>query len=229
MVRKNSLVIGQLEDISWDVLEEHQVIIKEMIKGKSGIYALYQRDKLYYVGLASNLMKRLKDHLKDRHNRKWNRFSVYLTKNDEHMKELESLFLRIMKPAGNKVKGKFSNSVNLRKELNAQIKYSFDDKRAIQMGGGVARSRRRKKAREGKGTIALAGVVEKRISLRGWYDGYEYKASLLKNGKISFDGEHYVTPTAAAKIIKKSTVNGWSFWHYKDKDGEWVKLNNLRK
>ena len=70
MSARHHLVTGQLENISWQVLEQYRDVIKEMIKGKSGIYALYNRDKLYYVGLASNLMKRLNQHLKDRHGRK---------------------------------------------------------------------------------------------------------------------------------------------------------------
>lgn len=229
MATKHQLVIGQLEKVSWQVLEDYKDVIKNMIKGKSGIYALYHRDKLYYVGLASNLMKRLNDHLKDRHNRKWDRFSVYLTRKDEHMKELESLFLRILQPDGNKVKGKFSDSVNLRRELNAQIKNADTDKRAILMGGAAVRSRRRRKMKDTRGTIILAGLVERAIRLKAEYDGYEYKATLRKNGMIYFNGEAYVTPTAAAKAIKKRTVNGWSFWHYKDKNGEWVRLGNLRK
>ena len=39
-----------------------------MIKRRAGVYALYRKqEKLYYVGLASNLMGRSKAHLRDRH------------------------------------------------------------------------------------------------------------------------------------------------------------------
>ena len=67
MARQKRLVIQHLEDISWQVLEAYPQIVKEMIHGKSGVYALYRRGKLYYVGLATNLMARLKIHLRDRH------------------------------------------------------------------------------------------------------------------------------------------------------------------
>jgi len=77
----------------------------------TNVYALYKRSKLYYVGLA----KDLKAHLNDRHGQSWDRFSVYLTIGDEHLKELESLILRIVKPKGNKVKGKFAKSQDLRR------------------------------------------------------------------------------------------------------------------
>ena len=102
MAKQKSLVLQHLEDISWRVLEDYLQVIKDMIRGRAGVYALYRRKKLYYVGLATNLMGRLKSHLKDRHHGSWDRFSVYLTMKDEHMKELESLLLRIVNPVGNK-------------------------------------------------------------------------------------------------------------------------------
>ncbi len=37
-----------------------------MIRRRAGIYVLYRRDKLYYVGLAGNLMGRLKGYLQAR-------------------------------------------------------------------------------------------------------------------------------------------------------------------
>jgi hypothetical protein len=41
-------------------------------------------------------MGRLKGHLRDCHKGLWDRFSVYLTSDAEHIKELESLLLRII-------------------------------------------------------------------------------------------------------------------------------------
>lgn len=65
MVEKKNrgLLIQHLETVSWRVMEEYQEIIQDMIRGKSGVYVLYRRGKFYYVGLASNLMGRLKAHL----------------------------------------------------------------------------------------------------------------------------------------------------------------------
>jgi hypothetical protein len=68
-----------LEHISWRVLDEYPEVIRRLIRTKSGIYALYRGHRLYYVGLADNLMGRLKGHLRDRHRGLWDRFSVYLT------------------------------------------------------------------------------------------------------------------------------------------------------
>ena len=77
--KKNGIVTRYFERVSWKLLEKHRPIIKDMIRGHAGIYALYKRDKLYYVGLATNMMNRVNHHLKDRHKGKWDGFSVYLT------------------------------------------------------------------------------------------------------------------------------------------------------
>ena len=81
---KGQLVSQHLENISRTALEKYQNILKEYVKGRHGVYALYSKGHLYYVGLASNLRNRLKSHLTDRHAQTWDSFSVYLTINDSH-------------------------------------------------------------------------------------------------------------------------------------------------
>jgi excinuclease UvrABC nuclease subunit len=85
------------------------------------VYALYRRGKLYYVGLASNLRNRLKAHLKDRHARRWDRFSLYLTESDHHLRELEALVVRVVRPPGNKRLGKFARSDYLKPRFRRDI------------------------------------------------------------------------------------------------------------
>ena len=98
---KNNLVCQYLENISRTALEKYQDIIRKYVKGRYGVYSLYRKHKLYYVGLASNLRSRLHHHLRDRHAGTWDSFSVYLTVGDQHLHELETLILRIIKPKGN--------------------------------------------------------------------------------------------------------------------------------
>jgi excinuclease UvrABC nuclease subunit len=104
---KGQLVSQHLENISRTALEKYQTILKDYVKGRHGVYALYRKGHLYYVGLASNLRNRLKTHLKDRHAQTWDSFSVYLTINDSHLHELETLILKIASPKGNKQSGNF--------------------------------------------------------------------------------------------------------------------------
>src|SRR5262245_49960512 len=58
--RESPLVSQFLERISGETLAKHQKVIRELVQRRSGVYALYRRDRLYYVGLASNLRNRLK-------------------------------------------------------------------------------------------------------------------------------------------------------------------------
>jgi hypothetical protein len=77
-------------------------------------YALYKGERLYYVGLASDLRWRLHQHLNDHHGQSWDRFSVYFTIGEKHLKELETLILHITgKSPGNKVKGNYVLDVAL--------------------------------------------------------------------------------------------------------------------
>lgn len=94
--KNNSIVREFVEGISGKVLEQYRPLIGQLIKRRAGVYALYKNDRLYYVGLASNLMARVNGHLKDRHKGKWDRFSVYLTIADSHIRPLEALLLRIV-------------------------------------------------------------------------------------------------------------------------------------
>ena len=59
MAKQRQLVSQYLESISGTALDKYQRIIREYVRRRHGIYALYRRDRLYYVGLASNLRNRL--------------------------------------------------------------------------------------------------------------------------------------------------------------------------
>jgi hypothetical protein len=118
---KRGLVIEHLEGISRTAIKRYPDIITEFVRGRSGVYALYKGNVLYYVGLAKNLRSRLRGHLRDRHAEAWDRFNAYLTQGDEHLKELESLVLRIASPAGNRLAGKFMGSKELRRAFRRRI------------------------------------------------------------------------------------------------------------
>ncbi len=228
MRKQKPLVLRHLEDVSWRVLEEYPEVIKTMIRRQAGIYVLFRRDRLYYIGLASNLMGRLKSHLKDRHHGLWDRFSVYLTIDDEHMKELESLLLRIVGPSGNRTGGKFAKSQNLVPIINYAMSEYDANKRARLLGGKVAQRRMRNKSRRGTGTLRLAGIVERPIVLQAHYGGQKLRAVLRRDGKIKYAQKLYESPSGAARAATSASINGWDFWHYRSK-GKWIPLGNIRR
>src|ERR1044072_7444597 len=93
-----------------------------MCGGRHGVYALYKGDRLYYVGLATNLRGRLATHMRNQHGQAWDRFSVYLTIGDRSLRELEALLLRIVKPRGNNQTGKFAKSEDLKRRFRRDVR-----------------------------------------------------------------------------------------------------------
>jgi hypothetical protein len=230
MARKSQLVCQQLENISREALAKYQHIIRNYIRGRNGVYALFKGDKLYYVGLATNLRSRLKQHLRDRHGQSWDRFSVYLTINDHHLKEMESLLLRIAHPGGNKQIGKFSKCENL-------VKRFARDSRTQQREEitGLLGLKRRKiigrDAADERPVLAPYVPYIRRSRLRARYKGKVYRARVRADGSITVRGSRgrkFNSPSLAAIHIVKRNMNGWWFWQYERSPGEWVRLTHLR-
>jgi hypothetical protein len=218
-VKTSHLVCQHLEDISREALEKHQKIIKHYVRRRNGVYALYRKGKLYYVGLAKNLRSRLTHHLRDRHSNAWDRFSVYLTLGDGHLRELESLILRIVQPKGNKQKGKFPKSEDIRRRFARDVKDRLNYEVALLLG-----NKPKKTAPQGRGTKL------RRMKLRAWFKGKKLRAQLLKGGRVRFGGKFYESlSTAAAKACKRRTCNGWTFWKYLRAPGDWATVDHLRK
>ncbi len=214
----NHLVCQHLEDISREALEKHQKIIKQYVRRRNGVYALYRKGKLYYVGLAKNLRSRLKSHLHDRHGSSWDRFSVYLTIGEKHLRELESLILRIVQPKGNKQKGKFPKSEDLRRRFARDVKDRLKYEVALLLGNQPK-----------KPASQVRGSKLRKTKLKAWYKGRVFRALLLKGGKVRYKRRVYESPSAAAAKVVKGASNGWIFWKYQRAPGDWVTVDHLRK
>jgi len=231
MKKRAQLVCQHLENISREALERDPAIIYQYVRGRQGVYALYRRGKLYYVGLATNLRNRLKHHLKDRHGHSWDRFSVYITIGDHHLRELEALILQVVKPAGNKQKGKFARSEDLHRRFRRDIKRRV----LAQVDGLFGEPRSVLKWRtpaiepDGRKPV-LAAYITAPMKLRSFYKGKKLTARVRCNGSIRFAGKLYNSPSVAGiAAVKRRTCNGWTFWEYERAPGDWVKLDQLRK
>ena len=237
------LVCQHLENIGRDVIEKYQKLIRQYVHDKSGVYALYNNEKLYYVGLASNLNSRLKHHINDRHANTWNRFSVYLTQGDEHLREIEALLIRIASPTGNRQVGKLRASESLKKRLIADFrKLQKKEEQGIFSEHPSKLPKLKVKAKrvitEKDRKATLAPYVKKRIHIRFTYKGHLYIAHVRNDGTISFAseghranelmGKIFYSPSLAGKAITGRSVDGWMVWKYQDTSGNWVKLDNLR-
>lgn len=230
--KKSQLVCQHLENISVRMLEEYQDIIKNFVRGRNGVYALYRRGKLYYVGLAGSLFRRLKTHLRDRHGDTWDRFSVYLTIGPDYMKEIESVMIRISGPPGNRIKGKFIKSENLLPKIKMEYrrKKKTEEEYLFGVRCTTAKNKNIKRLSKTKGrkpTLASYTPILKR--LRAHYKGKLIRARVLKDGCISCKGKRFTSPSlAAAMVCGRKSCNGWAFWTYERAPGDWIPIKNLR-
>jgi hypothetical protein len=239
-IKRQPLVCQFLEHASSQVLETHGSHLRDLVGRSHGVYSLYKRDRLYYVGLASNLRGRLDQHLRDRHKGLWDNFSVYLTLDSGFMKELESLVLRIAKPAGNKQHGKFTKAQSLLKTLKRRIKDEQETERDALFAGHIRKPRgvkavksargRKKGGKRSPATVVLASYSNRPTLLTKIYKGKSYSARVGPDGTIKVRGVpgRFNSPSLAAVAVARRPMNGWSFWRYEQAPGKWNTLDALR-
>jgi Restriction Enzyme Adenine Methylase Associated/GIY-YIG catalytic domain len=229
-----SIITGHLEKIGAKVFDDFSSSITDLIKGHQGIYALFKKDRLYYVGLARNLKSRINAHNRDRHQNKWTHFSLYIIRKEDHIKEIESLVLRIAYPKGNKIKGKLKHSKDIRPLLKRRLK----DEWIKQLDGIIGGSKKEKiggtsrKIKKSKVERPLKGLLRNYQRIYCTYKGKDHSAKVLPNGVVELipSKKRFDSPSMAGiAVIKKNTVNGWKLWKYKDRNGELVYIDTLRK
>src|SRR6266513_1465769 len=176
--KKPKLGTQYLESISSEAFEKHADVIRQFVRGRNGVYALYRKGKLYYSGLASDLRGRLRWHLRDRHANKWDTFSVYLTIGDQHLRELESLILHVAQPPGNRQLGKFSGAQNLVRNFGRQIA----KKQRIERDRILGRESVSQEKQESLGRSR---------KIRGKYKGTFIKALLRSDKRVRMKGKLY--------------------------------------
>jgi hypothetical protein len=230
-------VLGYLEKVKSSVFSDFPKEITSLVAGKHGVYALYKGDHLYYVGLASDLHRRVNHHLRDKHAKKWNSFSLYLIHKSDHIKELEALILRIADPKGNSVKGRMPHAENMTYLLKSHIK----QRQGIALNSVLNLSEKpvrkktireivKEKSSETEGRQpSLAPYAGKRFELKRVYKEKTYKAFVLADGTIRYAEKIYGSPSLAAVAVTGRPINGWTFWQFKNASGNWIKLDALRK
>ncbi len=115
---KGSLVKGYLEKKDRKGFELLLPRYREVIGDSSGIYALYNGKRLYYVGIAKNLLARVDWHTKDKHKNRWDKVSFFVIDKHRYTKDIETVILRIAEPRGNGTRGKFEKHYELQDKLN---------------------------------------------------------------------------------------------------------------
>lgn len=228
------LISGYLEHIASSVFDEYHKEITKLIGKEHGVYALYKKNRLYYVGLATNLKSRVKQHLKGKHAKKWDSFSLYLIRKTEHLKELEALVTRIAEPKGNIQRGKFTRAQKLHRLLEKMTKESDKQRRENIFIKSKKKktfsSKSRKRASRKPRIPALKSLLPSGAQLKRTYKGQEHIATIEADGQINLNGKLYNSPSSAAQsVLTAGAVNGWIFWRYQNSEGKWVELDALRK
>lgn len=230
-VSRSMILTQKLEGISKKIFERYKRQVIQYIGNKPGVYALYDEKELYYVGRASDLAKRVDQHLKDQHSALWTHFSVYLTKKMQYVHDIEAVIISIAKPKGNKlIKHEFGKERKLKDFLRKAIKESHQEElKELGLGKkGRVGSQKKNKHRPN-----LKNYFEKNKPLMKTYKGKVHRALLLKSGKIKYKNKLYNAPTSAAKAVMSkyyspgSAINGWTFWFIKNSENNWVKLSDL--
>jgi hypothetical protein len=149
------------------------------------------------------------------------------------MKELESLLLRIVPTRGNKHRGHFPKSENLKRRLAKDIRRLQKLELYDLVGRRVSVP---SEAQDGDDSgdrpprLAKYLAQLQRRTLRARFRGKLIRARIRRDGSIRFRGKSYTSPSkAAAKACGRRTCNGWTFWTFERAPGDWVRLRELRR
>lgn len=74
-----------------------------------------------------------------------------------------------------------------------------------------------------------AGLVDEGDNWRFESKGEVTWGRVVGNGQIEVNGTLHPNPSRAAQGLIKGGVNGWYYWHYKDPNGRWRRVDELRK
>jgi Restriction Enzyme Adenine Methylase Associated/Protein of unknown function (DUF2924) len=227
--RRDALVYAHLENVSRDLLERHPDIVRDFIGRNAGVYALYRRNRLYYVGLANALRHRLKAHVKNKHSHSWDSFSVYLTIKDQHLREIEALMLRLARPSGARQRGRLAQSKDLRRSITRAVRQKQNKEVSslfVRLNLVKAVEERKPKKSYDSDLIRL---LPEGARLMATYKGKVHRARVRRDGRVRFNGEYYPSLSLAAKSAARHSINGWWFWRVQKGKGNWVRLYKIRK
>ena len=160
---RGSLIKEVVEHLHFESFEFLEEAINDMMKGKPGIYALYDKKKLYYVGLSIDLKKRVKEHTEDGHAKKWNNFSIYIINKTKFLKDVETILLRVIDPPGNTVKGKIPKLKSLQKVLKKAAKQKVSEAKKEAKEAKKKVKVAKKEAKEAKKKVKVAKKEAKLI------------------------------------------------------------------
>jgi len=193
------ILTQKLEGISKKIFERYKKKVIQYIGNKPGVYALYDGKELYYVGRASDLVKRVNHHLKDRHSALWTHFSVYFTKKAQYANDIEAVIISIAQPKGNKAKPKLGKERKLKDILRQAIKESHQEElRELGLG-------RATKGKKNKSRLNLKNYFKSSRPLRKSYKGKIYiRLPCLNQVKLNTKPNYTLVLVQLQKLLCRS-------------------------
>ena len=135
---KGALIKGMSRRLPSEILESPLFArrLQETMRQYAGIYALYRKNRLYYIGLTRNLLGRIKWHLRDRHARRWDSFIIFRIQKVRYLKDIETLIHHLVDTPGNRARGRVPRDADLNDMLREVLR---EHERAIK---GIKRALR---------------------------------------------------------------------------------------
>lgn len=120
---KGALIKGMSQRLPIGILESpvFESRLREIMRGYAGIYVLHRRKRIYYIGLTTDLLGRIKGHAKWRQG-KWDHFSFFRIQKVRYLKDIETLLHRLVDTPGNKVKGHVPRDADLNRVLREVLR-----------------------------------------------------------------------------------------------------------
>jgi len=121
---KGALIKGMSGRLPKQILQSpiFKAELKNLMRGYAGIYALYRKNALYYVGLTTHFYWRIWHHTRDKHSGKWDHFIIFRIHRVGYLKDIETLIHRLTEAPGNPVRGKVPNDADLTRVLRRVVR-----------------------------------------------------------------------------------------------------------
>jgi hypothetical protein len=79
------------------------------------------------------------------------------------------------------------------------------------------------------GDLLRAGLVQEGDQWRLSFKGEVIWGRIESNGQLEVGGGGHGNPSKAFQAAVDKPGNGWHYWHYRHPDGEWKRIDDLRR
>ncbi len=88
--------------------------------------------------------------------------------------------------------------------------------------------------------LVVSKLITPPLQLQKTYKGRTFTARLQADGRVTYNEETFDSLSVAAGMARAAVIgapagrkypqtNGWTFWRFKDADGQWKLMDSLRQ